>query len=142
MKINWGHKLVFFTVSFMLFVVFMVYKISTQKVDLVDKNYYEKGVRYQDEINKYTASASVKHSIDVSLSNQLITFKADNPNLTGTVYFYRAADENMDFKEPFALKDSVFTYSIAKLNKGIWHVTFEWTLDGKLMAAEKQFVME
>jgi hypothetical protein len=49
MKLNWGHKLVFFTILFMLFIITMVVAISRQKVDLVDTNYYEKGIQYQDE---------------------------------------------------------------------------------------------
>ena len=46
MKINWGHKLVFFMVVFMLFIVVLIYHISRQQVDLVDKNYYEKGITH------------------------------------------------------------------------------------------------
>lgn len=143
MKINWGHKLTFFAGLFMLFVVFMVYRISTQKVDLVDKDYYERGVKYQSEINKFAAASTVTHSINFDLQQQLISFMADNPSIKGTVYFYRASDAAMDFEKPFALSsDGVFTYSTAQLAKGIWKVTFEWTLDGKLMAAEKQIVLE
>lgn len=142
MKINWGHKLVFFAGSFMLFVVFMVYKISTQTVDLVDKNYYEKGVKYQDEINKFAAANVVNPKIDFNLTQQQVVFTADNKTIQGTMRFYRAADASMDFEVPFSMANGSFSYSTQKLAQGIWHVTFEWTLDGKLMAAEKQMVIE
>lgn len=143
MKINWGHKLVFFGLSFMFFVAFMVYKISVQKVDLVDDNYYEKGVRYQEEINKFNTTEGVESTIGFNLNQQLITFKSNTPGLTGKALFYRPSDVNLDFETNFALgENGEFTYSTAQLAKGLWKVTFEWTLNGKLMATEKQFVIE
>lgn len=142
MKINWGHKLVFFAASFMLFVVFMVYKISTQTVDLVDKNYYERGVKYQDEINKYQAAHAIAHQLVFDLNKQQLSFSAELPDLSGKLYFYRPADAKLDFEMPFTLTQGRFTYQTNALLKGIWHATFEWTYQGKLMAAEKQFVVE
>ena len=143
MKINWGHKLVFFGLSFMLFISFMVYKISMQKVDLVDDNYYEKGVRYQEEINKFNATPGVESEVSFDLNKQLITFKSNAPGLSGKVLFYRPSDVNLDFETTFAVNElGEYTYVTTPLKKGVWKVTFEWTLNGKLMAAEKQFVIE
>ncbi len=54
MKINWGTKLAFFAILFMVFVVSMVVVISRQDMPLVEDDYYEKGLNYQKEIdNKY-----------------------------------------------------------------------------------------
>ena len=127
----------------MFFVGFMVYKISTQKVDLVDDNYYEKGVRYQEEINKFDATSGIENNITFDLNQQLITFKSNAKGLNGKALFYRPSDVNLDFETNFALgENGEFTYSTAQLAKGLWKVTFEWTLNGKLMATEKQFVIE
>ncbi len=143
MKLNWGHKLVIFGLSFMIFITVLVYKMVGEKVDLVDENYYEKGMSYQDEINKFDTVSGVKSNIDFNLVAQLITFKSSITNLTGSANFYRAGDKNLDFSEPFKLdSNNEFTYSTANLAKGVWKVTFEWTLNGKLMAAEKQIVVE
>jgi hypothetical protein len=142
MKLNWGHKLVFFAVLFMLFVVYMVYRISIQKVDLVDKNYYEKGVRYQEEINKYQAASFVNPSIEFSSVEKKLTFKANTP-LKGMLYFYRPGDEKMDFEKPFELDaNNQFIYNTSSITRGNWKVIFEWTLQNKLMAAEKQLILE
>lgn len=143
MKINWGHKLVFFGLSFMLFISLMVYKIITQKVDLVDDNYYEKGVRYQEEINKFNATPGVESEVSFDLNKQLIIFKSNAPCLSGKILFYRPSDVNLDFETTFVLNGlGEYTYATTLLKKGVWKVTFEWTLNGKLMAAEKQFVIK
>ncbi|MBP9187293.1 MAG: FixH family protein [Bacteroidia bacterium] len=143
MKLNWGHKLVIFGISFMVFIIVLVYKMVNEKVDLVDENYYEKGMSYQDELNKFDTVEGVKSSIDFDLAAQIITFKSTIVNLTGKAYFYRAGDKKLDFSEPFTLNNkNEFTYNTANLAKGVWKITFEWTLNGKLMAEEKQIVLE
>lgn len=144
MKLNWGHKLVFFTVAFMLFIIAMVYKISTQKVELVDENYYENGIRYQEEINKYNASRDTKHVIDFSLTTHELTFQTLAKNtISGEMHFYRPSDSKLDFVKSFSV-DSIgkHVFSTAALKKGPWKVTYEWKTKDTLMAAEKQFVVE
>jgi hypothetical protein len=137
MKINWGHKLVFFTVLFMLFIIYMVYTISKQKVDLVDKNYYERGIKYQDEINKFNASSDVEHQVAYDDVQKSLSFTAKQA-ITGTLYFYRAGDENLDFKLPFSVEgETPFIYNTGQLKKGVWKATFEWKIGEKLMASEK-----
>lgn len=144
MKINWGHKLVFFASAFMLFVVVMVYKISTQKVELVDKNYYENGIRYQEEINKYSASKDTKHTIDFSLTEQKLVFQISPSNtISGEMHFYRPSDAALDFSKAFAVdQNGKHEFSTVDLKKGPWKVTYEWKSGDTLMAAEKQFIVE
>ncbi|MBW7845035.1 MAG: FixH family protein [Bacteroidia bacterium] len=141
MKLHWGHKLTFFVSLFILFIIFLVYKISVQKIDLVDKNYYEKGIKYQDEINKFSEAKVVQPKIEFDLAKQLITFTANDSTIKGTLHFYRSADADKDFEVPFQLTNNQFIYSTQSIQAGIWHITFEWVLNGKLMAIEKQLVL-
>ena len=142
MKINWGHKLVFFTVIFMLFIIYMVYTISTQKVDLVDKNYYERGIKYQDEINKFDAGSSVSHHIEYNDTTRSLSFAAKQA-IAGTLYFYRAGDEKLDFNVPFSVEgEAPYIYNTGQLTKGVWKATFEWKISDKLMASEKPIVIK
>lgn len=143
MKINWGHKLVFFMVLFMLFIVVMVYKISQQHVDLVDKNYYEKGIEYQEEIDKFNASDSIQYEIDFNNEKKKLSFITNISNLEGTLYFYRPSDAKLDFDVPFKLDEKgMFTYPLSNVKRGTWKVTFEWKLKGELMAAERYIVFD
>ena len=144
MKLNWGHKLVFFMVLFMLFIVYMIYRISVQQVDLVDTNYYERGVKYQDELNKFTEAQVVKPHVNFDGTAGVIRLKIEgSQNISGTLLIYRPSDEKMDFTIPFETDTTQsYTYSTASLQKGLWKATFEWTLDGKLMAAEREFTIK
>ncbi len=142
LKLNWGHKLVFFAASFMLFVMFLVYKISTQKIDLVDKNYYERGVQYQEEINKFKDATIIQPSIYYYAGQQMIQLAVNTNELSGEAFFYRAGNAALDFKIPFQVNQGKFNYSTAQLPRGLWKVTFEWRINDKLMASEKQFTIE
>ncbi|AMS27417.1 hypothetical protein AEM51_10695 [Bacteroidetes bacterium UKL13-3] len=144
MKLNWGHKLFIFTSLFMLFIIIMVYNISTQKVELVDSNYYENGIRYQEEINKYSASKDTKHDIDFSLTKKELLFQTNAANgISGEIHFYRPSDSKLDFTTPFSVNNQgKHLFSTTNLKNGPWRVTYEWKSGDTLMAADKQFVVE
>ena len=50
MKINWGTKLVFFALLFMTFIVVLVVRIMRTDMPMVEDDYYEKGLNYQQAI--------------------------------------------------------------------------------------------
>ncbi len=141
--LNWGHKLVFFMAVFMLFIIVLVYKISMQQVDLVDKNYYEKGIQYQQEINKFKASEGIPHEINFDKAKQELSFVSSTKGIEGTLYFYRSSDATLDRNIPFKLNEKgEFIYETSTLKSGTWKATFEWTINGQLMAAEKYFELK
>jgi hypothetical protein len=143
MKLNWGHRLVFFTILFMVFIILMVVAISRQKVDLVDQNYYEKGIRYQEEINKYSFDDSIAQSITFDMAQRVLSFKMNIADVGGNMIFYRPSDSGLDFAVPFNLDEKgEFNYSTSSLKPGNWKVIFEWTLNGQKMASEKQIVIQ
>ena len=130
-------------VVFMLFIIVLVYKISAQKIDLVDENYYERGILYQNDINKYAASEEVVRELSYNNASRLLLLRCNEQmKFAGTLTLYRPNDASMDITLPFKL-DSLgcFTYETSRLKKGIWKATFEWTLGGKLMATEKQLMV-
>lgn len=144
MKLHWGHKLTFFAGIFMLFVVFMVYRISSQQIDLVDQHYYERGVKYQEELNKFDAAQKVHPVITYSGREQQLQLAVQTPHaIKGRLYIYRPSDAALDGEAPFETNASgIASWSTAALTKGVWKATFEWTLDGTLMATEYSFRIE
>jgi hypothetical protein len=140
---NWGQKLVGFTILFMLFIIGMVVVISRQKMDLVDDNYYEKGIRYQEEMNKFEINDSIQHQVTFDMPNGMLTFTTNIKGMHGMLFFYRPSNATLDFAVPFEVQpDGVFLYKTKELEKGVWKATFEWELNGRKMAAEKQLMIE
>jgi hypothetical protein len=99
-KISWGHKIIFIYAAFVAGILFMVYKSSQQKFDLVEKDYYAAELKYQDVID---ASARAK-----ALGGEfLVKFESDSiklilpavfngVNVKGKAHLYYAADKQQD----------------------------------------------
>ena len=143
-KMNWGHKLVIFTLLFMTFISTMVYYMYKQNVELVDADYYEKGIKYQDEIDKRNAIKGLDHAIIFdSLKNELVFETAMGGHISGTVKLYRPSDSKMDRQIPFELNDEGrFFYNVSALAKGPWKFTFEWKIGTQAMAVEREITLK
>ena len=48
---NWGYKILLVYAVFIAGILFLVYKASSQKMDLVTPDYYEQELKYQSQIN-------------------------------------------------------------------------------------------
>ena len=143
-RLNWGHKLVFFTVLFMLFISTMVFYMYNQHVELVEANYYEKGINYQSEIDKRIAIKGLDQAIKFdSVKNELVFETAMGGNITGVLKFYRPSDSKMDKQIPFTLnEEGRFAYNVSSLAKGPWKFTFEWKVGTQAMAVEKEITLK
>jgi hypothetical protein len=102
MKINWGTKLAFFAILFMVFVVSMVVVISRQDMPLVEDDYYEKGLNYQKEIDNNANMDSLITMDIVRIGNGPIegdiSLAIEKKSLgkieEAELYFYRPSDPN------------------------------------------------
>ena len=143
-RLNWGHKLLIFGLMFMLFISSMVYYMYNQHVELVESDYYEKGIKYQDIIDKRIATKGLDNAIKIdSVKNELIFETAMGGNVSGTLKFYRPSDSKMDKQIPFTLnEEGKFVYNISSLAKGPWKFTFEWNVGKQPMQVEKEFTLK
>jgi len=143
MKLNWGHKLVIFTVLFMIFILSMVFYISTQKVELVEDNYYEEGIRYQDVIDQ---SVDASKMIEVTLdANKIFSFKplAKFDSLLCKLSFYRPSSRSKDFSVTILFNDTTTSFYDAKnLENGPWKLTLSWEDKKGKHQLEKEYLLK
>ncbi len=129
MKLNWGHKLTIFTVAFMLFIIACVTFMMKQNVDLVDADYYEKGIKYQEEIDQSKESYRLVN-IDLDSNAAMLTVTALDSSINkmeGDLFFYRPSDKSKDFSIKVGCSyNEPFKYSVSALAKGPWKVTILW----------------
>jgi len=139
--LSWGTKIViafgiFFAAAIGTTVFFM-----TQKVDVVTENYYEKELKYQDQINRIERTKNLPEQIKIENSGNSI--KIIYPNVpdknTGKdfVLLYRPSDQEKDIKIPVNT-DSAHTQIISteRIQKGVWRVQVSWTSAGSEYYAE------
>lgn len=142
--INWGHKLVFFMVLFMLFIISMVVFISRQKVELVDANYYERGINYQQELNKYALTEGKDYTWRYESGAKQFHLRISEFSDTKVmVRFYRPSDSKLDFETTLPISaNGDFSFSTKEMVAGLWKVVGEWQMKGKQVAFEKELFIQ
>ena len=138
MKWNWGKGIVVGMISFMIFILYMVITMSTDKKyshDLVTEEYYAKEMKYQTEIDAEINA----NLLDGNITGQgtpegwLLTFppSIDASTVKGTIYLYRPSNELLDFEVPLAITDGKQLIPDHKLIAGRWNVTITWSNDSQ-----------
>jgi hypothetical protein len=140
---NWGTKIILGLASFMIFIIALVVMMFSSKKDaLVDSDYYEKGINYNQT---YTSKEQTKndHARPEVVINQdmlLLTFKEQ---AAGTVKLMRTADKNLDQSIPFKtnLNHQVILPS-ANLRKGSWRLIIDWNSAAKNYLYEQEITIK
>ena len=139
---NWGYKILFLYLGFLIFVLTMVYMSMNQQVDLVSPDYYDREIAFQKQIdagkNSMEAQAGWRLEVDASRVRLLYSKPADAARLNGTVLFFRSSDAAQDRREKLqTAPDGSQSFDVTSMKKGAWKVVLEWQVDGKAYYEEK-----
>ncbi|WP_194851139.1 FixH family protein [Nonlabens antarcticus] len=147
MKINWGTGLVIGMGLFISFILFLVFKMSTNhdlEHDLVTDNYYQKEQELQDDIFAQQNSADMEKQITGLKTDMgyLLQFPEgfDPEKITGNVFLYRPSNKQLDFELPLQLTDPNLLIPDNRLLEGRWNITIDWEYEGKSFRFKKQII--
>ena len=143
-KFNWGTGIFTFIVLFLLVNAFVIYKSFQQKNDLVEEEYYPKGLDYQKQIDRFANANALSGKIEIIEKDNKLEIKypgeLKGKKVLGLVNFFRPSDENADFKDSIRFDTSMIQRIPAeKFIKGKYVAKFYWLMDGKEFAHESTF---
>jgi hypothetical protein len=147
MKLNWGTGIFIILAVFILAIVAFYLFIANLDINLVEDNYYEKELVYQERIDKLNNTLSLPGKISVMkqpgiLVIQFPALEAGN-SPEGLVLFYRPSDPAKDFILPLQLNDSLQqAFDVSKLEKGKWIIKLDWKTGGKEYYFEESIFIE
>jgi hypothetical protein len=131
---NWGYKILVVYGIFVAGIVFMVFKSSNEKMDLVTTDYYAKELKYQDKIDATLRANSLSEDISYEVTGKQVVlhFPKDfaGKKITGTAELYCPSDEDKDIKQDFAVDDATVTININTGNKGQHELHISWQVNG------------
>ena len=128
---NWGKAIILVFVLFAGFIGTMVYRMSSQRVDLVREDYYQDELAYQQHIDRVRNTVRMPVGVTYRPEQQQIALAFKGTVSKGSVTFYRPADRRMDIHIPIpADQAGQRVLSTAVLAKGYWRVQGTWT-DGQ-----------
>jgi hypothetical protein len=142
MRISWGYRIVIFYLSFVIGMLFLVFKANSESFDLVTENYYEAELKYQDVIDQKSNVSALSsppkithtvNSVSVQLPGEFV-----NQAVEGEVYLYRASDASKDTRKNFTTQDGFYKMEIGKDLSGSYDLKLSWKVGGKQFFQEKK----
>lgn len=140
-KWNWGTKLTLFILLFMGFIFVLVYLSTQNSIMLVERDYYPKGIKFQDRIDERNNALHLKDSFQIAQNKDYIVvrFPEINPD-TGTVVFFRHNNNQLDQTIKIKTnKDNKMYFPVNDFEKGKYLVKFHWFEEKKGFYVEKSF---
>lgn len=142
---SWGTKIVISFAVFMIGMIGMVVYVFNLQMDLVEDNYYEKEIKYQDQIDILTATQNLKAELKIDQASHSISFDFPKEGSlpTGEIHFYRPSDAKSDFKVDIATDDErKQTIPTEKLIAGVWEVQVTWYSDNQKYFKEERIFID
>ncbi|MCX7729436.1 MAG: FixH family protein [Bacteroidia bacterium] len=142
MNITWGHKITIAFIAFASFILYMVYQMVNSEVDIVEKDYYAKELKFQHQIDKYHNTLQLGDSaviINQDEKNMEIIFKNSYPQKI-TVYLYYPVNEKYDRMFHFK-KQSDIIIDKSNIQKGKCKLKMEWNDNDKEYYFEKEMMI-
>lgn len=137
MKFNWGTGIVVAIIAFISFIMYMVTTMVTDHKynhDLVTDRYYQKELKYQENIDAERNVKALEKSISIDIKENGLevafpeNFEANF--IKGTVFLYRPSDKTLDGEFPIVLKNHKLNIPEKYLVEGRWNITVDFTYKG------------
>ena len=144
-KFTWGTGIVLFLGLFMIALISFVIFAWHQDVNMVHRDYYEKGVDYNNQIEKEKGSGEIAGQINLTDTGDSISITFPRKYVSsvnsGNVLFFRPSDHNKDISYPLVYRDSACVTPKVNLIPGRYIVKLTWFSGGLAYVANKEFIV-
>ena len=138
---NWGTKLLIAIILFMSFIFVLVYLSARNNIVLVEKDYYPKGLKYQNRIEEIKNASHLSDSFEIVREDKYMVLRVPQiKSDSGTVVFFRPSNQSLDFAknmQPNFIGNLYFP--IDEFEKGLYILKIHWFHKTKGYYVEKKF---
>lgn len=144
----WPIGIVAYFALALIFLISFIVWASRQREDLVSENYYDKEVRYQQQLDQMNRAQPLQSQIavayDAVLQNIVITLPAGQAlKAVGQIRLYRPSDARLDRDLPLAVDAAGLQRLDAKdLSQGLWKVRVRWNVGGEDFFVDRSVVVK
>jgi len=144
---NWGYKILVTIVVFILLMSGMVAVAYRQSNELIDNDYYNKEIEYQNLIDAARRLDSVNKDTLIFQDKNFIVLKIPEILIRGfekgTLEFLKISDEKRDLSVAFS-PDNYGFYKMPRHDNlmGAYRIRILWTTSGKMFYREQNIVIE
>lgn len=134
-KISWGSRIAILYGSFVVFILAVGAFASFQSFHLVEKDYYPRELRYQEQIEKIARGRqgmTIAPQYDPLKKTVIFRFDrgpGENP-ISGTILFFRPSDPDLDYSRKIEPDDAgTQIVDVRGLSEGLWRIKIDWSID-------------
>lgn len=135
MKVSWGYKIAFVYIAFVAGIGFLVYKATSEKFDLVIKDYYEQELKYQQVIDQADNASKLSSPVKIKKTEYGLLIKMpdemNGKNKKVDFYLYCPSDAKKDFRKIMEMIEAEFSTSLPTGLKGNFEIKLSWKADNK-----------
>ncbi len=121
-------------IVFVVGILFLVYKTTTETNDLVTTDYYAKELEYQQTIDAAKRASKLSSTPIIEIKNDSLQIQFprefNSKIVKANIEIYFAADENKDFSKTIETTNAIIKIKIPHTNKGLHEVHLKWDVDG------------
>jgi hypothetical protein len=148
MKFNITTGLIAFFSIWAIVLFILVYKSTQENIDLVTKDYYNREIAYQGQIDKEKNASGLSQPLRVVFNKSgnavEFVFPGDfrSKPITGSIHFFRPDDATKDFDVKLE-GDTMLTYYFPaeQMKKGLWRAQVEWQCNEVSYFAEESILV-
>jgi hypothetical protein len=137
---DWGKGILLVIIAFVGFILtLVVISVRQDDIHLVTENYYEKEIKYQDQIEREKSAAALDREVLV-FDAQAKAMVLDLPiGAKGNLQLFRPSDARLDQELSLDItNEGKTTVPLEKLKSGYWRVQLTWTENGVEFYEEKK----
>lgn len=125
-----------------LLIVFVIFS-SNNSLKLVERDYYQKEINYQSQIDKETRANQLSQEVNILNKTKEVILQFPTilvaENINGTVTFFRPSDSNLDFSVQINLNnEGIQIIRTTEINKGAWIIKVLWSIEDEEYYSEKR----
>lgn len=141
MKFNWGTGILIFLILFIIAAAGFIIFAMRQDVNLVHKDYYEKGVDHSTQMKVEARSLAYYDSIHTNQQETflVVAFKRSLAESidSGNVILFRPSDRNLDLDMPLEISSSSIIIPKSSLASGRYILKIHWFTGGLKYEVDK-----
>lgn len=137
---DWGKGILLVIIGFVGFILtLVVISVKQEDIQLVTENYYEKEIKYQDQIEREKSAAALNRKV-LEYDPQTKALILDLPvGANGNLQLFRPSDARLDQGLDLNITEvGKTTVPLVKLKAGYWRVQLTWTENGVEFYEEKK----
>lgn len=129
-RLNWGWGITGVYLVFVIGIMYLVWRTTQEKQDLVTEDYYAQELKYQDKIDASKRAAALSSPVQYELKGQTLhlVFPKEfaGKAITGEVLVYYPADSRKDVRVPVKVTDNTMDVKIDMASTGLHILQLNW----------------